>query len=122
MLGLLLGALLFFFGLFNLSTFNGLVQALPPFLLQIVSPLQNLSFFWNQILFLLAAFFLWKDAARKTRVFNGMVSIVAGCVALLAALGGHLQGVGILSLPIPLSWNPLLSMVLGVLLVYDSVR
>lgn len=118
MLGIILGVLLFALGLVNFTSLSGLVASFPTFF----QSLQNVPFFWNQLLFILAGIFLWCDAARKTKLFNGMISIIAGIIALAAGAGGHLQGIGILVLPIPLAWNPLLSMILGALLVYDSLR
>lgn len=119
MWGLLLGLLLALFGLVNIFQYR--LSFLPSALYTLVSSLETLPFLWNQILFVLAGIFLWMDASRRTRVFNGMISIVAGLLAIVVGLGSFLQQKDILATQIPLGWNAYLSLIFGALLIYDSL-
>ena len=119
MWGLLLGFLLALFGLANLLQYR--LGFLPVGLQTFARSLNTLPFTLNHALFVVGGIFLWVDASRRTRAFNGMISIVAGLLAIVVGLGSFLQQKGILATQIPLGWNAYLSLIFGVLLIYDSL-
>ena len=118
-IGLLLGLLLFIVGVFPFLGTLGLASKVPVQVSQILTSLPAVAI---QIGFLVGGIFLWIDASRRTRLFNGMISIIVGLVCIFVGAYPFLVSKGYMPdfISIPYSYYQYLLILLGLLLIYDS--
>lgn len=118
-MGFLLGLVLFVVGVFPFLSKFGLTTSVPA---EVSAVLTSLPAIVIQIGFILGGIFLWLDASRRTRLFNGMISIIVGLICLFVGVYPFLVSKGIVSdfLSIPYNLYQYLLILLGLLLMYDS--
>ena len=119
--GIILGILFLVLGITNLIIKFGYESVLPLQLANVVISFPELAL---EILFIVGGVFLWFDVARQTRIFNGMISIVIGLVAVGIGAYPLLNQLGIINFAIivPQALLPWLSLVLGGFLIYDNLN
>ena len=120
-IGILLGILFLVLGVVNIFVQLGFDSIIPIQLTNVIISFPELAL---EILFVIGGVYLWMDVARQTRVFNGLISIVVGLVAI--GVGGYplleqlnLVSLGVIGPPVAL---PYLSLVLGFFLLLDNMK
>ncbi|MBI2109977.1 hypothetical protein HYT58_02275 [Candidatus Woesearchaeota archaeon] len=122
-IGFLLGLLLFIIGVFPFLSATQTASQLPVFLTNILIKPPSVAM---NIGFILAGIFLWLDASRRTRVFNGVVSIIVGLVSISLGAYPLLISMGVITdfatglTVLAYNYYQYVLMLLGLLLIYDS--
>lgn len=119
--GIILGLLLLVLGAVNISQQLGLESGLPR---QIAGAAVQLPELFLWILFIVGGVFLFVDVSRRTRLFNGIISIIVGAAAIFLGLLPLMVKFGLVNwqLIVPRWMLPWFSLVLGILLMYDNYK